>query len=97
MSDRIAELAALIAAQIPRLVEDARDQINGAIDATMEEAQESESGKAVLSLGITAKWDLDGNNVVVSMPVAVKRRFEVVAKLSDPNQPQLPMEGDSNE
>lgn len=97
MSDRISELAALIAAQIPRLVEDARDQINGAIDATMEEAQESESGKAVLSLGITAKWDLDGNAVVVSMPVSVKRRFEVVAKLSDPNQPQLPMEGGSNE
>lgn len=90
MSDRISELAALIADSIPALIEEARDQINEAITATMEDAQERENGKAILSLAITARWDLDGNAVVISMPVAVRRKFEVVAALEDPNQERLP-------
>jgi hypothetical protein len=90
MSDRIAELAALIAGRIPGLIEEARDQINESINATMEDAQERENGKAILSLAITAKWDLDGNSVVISMPVSVRRKFESVGKLEDPNQESLP-------
>jgi hypothetical protein len=90
VSDRIAELATLIAGRIPGLIEEARDQINEAINAAMEDAQEKEGGKAVLSLAITAKWDLDGDSVVISMPVAVRRKFEVVGKLQDPNQESLP-------
>lgn len=90
MSDRIAELAALIAGRIPGLIDEARDQINEAINAAMEDAQERENGKAILSLAITAKWDLDGDAVVISMPVAVRRKFEVVGKLEDPNQEDLP-------
>lgn len=90
MNDRISELAALIADRIPALIEEARDQINEAINAAVEDAQERENGKAILSLAITAKWDLDGNAVVISMPVAVRRKFEVVAALEDPNQEQLP-------
>lgn len=93
MSDRISELSALIASKVPVLIEEARDQINDSINATMEEAQEKGEGKAVLSLAFTAKWDLDGNAVVVSMPVAVKRRFEAVGSLDDPAQPKLPLEG----
>ena len=90
MNDRISELAALIADRIPALIEEARDQINEAINAAVEDAQERENGKAVLSLAITAKWDLDGNAVVISMPVAVRRKFEVTAALEDPNQEHLP-------
>lgn len=90
MNDRISELAALIADRIPALIEEARDQINEAINAAVEDAQERENGKAVLSLAITAKWDLDGNAVVISMPVAVRRKFEVTAALEDPNQERLP-------
>jgi hypothetical protein len=60
------------------------------MSATMEDAQERENGKAILSLAITAKWDLDGDAVVISMPVAVRRKFEVVGKLQDPNQESLP-------
>ena len=90
MSDRIAELAALIAGKIPGLIDEARDQINEAINAALEDAQERENGKAILSLAINAKWDLDGDSVVISMPVAVRRKFEVVGKLEDPNQEDLP-------
>ena len=96
MSDRLTELGALIAAEIPALIDEARDQITAAIDATMEDAQESDTGKAILSLSITAKWDLDGNAVVVSMPVNVRKKYERAASLPDPNQPTLPgVEGEA--
>jgi len=90
MSDRIAELAALIAGRIPGLIEEARDQINESINATMEDAQERENGKAILSLAITAKWNLDTNTVEVSMPVTVKRKFTRTVNLPDHNQENLP-------
>ena len=90
MNDRLTELGALIATEIPALIDEARDQITAAIDATMEDAQESDTGKAILSLSVTAKWDLDGNAVVVSMPVNVRKKYERAANLPDPNQPGLP-------
>lgn len=88
--DRIDELKRLICAQVPVLIDEARDNITEAITACMEEAQEKEEGKAVLSLAITAKWDLDGSAVVVSMPVNVRRKFQVTALMDDPNQATLP-------
>ena len=57
----------------------------------MVRALEKEEGKAVLSLAITAKWDLDGSAVVVSMPVNVRRKYEVTALMDDPQQPTLPL------
>jgi hypothetical protein len=90
--DRIDELKRVICAQVPILIDEARDNITEAITATMEEAQEKEEGKAVLSLAITAKWDLDGSSVVVSMPVNVRRKFTVTASMDDPNQPALPLD-----
>jgi hypothetical protein len=91
--DRIDELKRLICEQVPVLIDEARDNITEAITATMEEAQEKEEGKAVLSLAITAKWDLDGCAVVVSMPVNVRRKYEVTAMMDDPSQPPLPFDG----
>lgn len=88
--DRLADLGKLIASHIPGLIDEARDQLNESINATMEDAQAKEDGKAILSIAITAKWDLNGNAVVVSMPVNVRRKFESVGRLDDPNQPALP-------
>ena len=89
-TDRIAELSRIICAEVPILIEEARDQINAAIDAIMEQAQETEDGKAVLTLAISAKWDLDGQNVVVAMPVNVRHKFSRTATMDDPEQPTLP-------
>jgi hypothetical protein len=88
MSDRIDELAALVASQIQPLIGEARDQIHDALNAAVEEAQEGE-GKAILSLSISVKWDLDANTVTVALPVSVKRRFEAVARLEDKNQVKM--------
>lgn len=91
MSDRIDDLAALVSSQVQPLICEARDQINEAINAALEEAQEGD-GKSTLSLSISVKWDLDSNTVTVSLPVAVKRRFEVIAKLEDKNQVKMNLE-----
>ena len=88
--DRIAELSRIICAEVPILIEEARDQIDAAINAVMEQAQETEDGKAILTLSISAKWDLDGQNVVVAMPVNVRHKFSRTATMDDPNQPTLP-------
>lgn len=91
MSDRIDDLAALVSSQVQPLICEARDQINEAINAALEEAQEGD-GKSTLSLSISVKWDLDSNTVTVSLPVAVKRRFEVIGKLEDKNQVKMNLE-----
>jgi len=89
--DRIAELSRIICAEVPILIEEARDQINAAINAIVEQAQETEDSKSILTIGITAKWDLDGQSVVVSMPINVRHKFSRTATMDDPNQPKLPL------
>jgi uncharacterized membrane-anchored protein len=94
MSDeinRIEELAALIQAEIPRLIGEATDAINESINVALEEAQEAESdAPAKLRLAITATWNLDTNTVEVSMPVTVKRKFSRTVAMPDHNQENLP-------
>jgi hypothetical protein len=94
MSDeinRIEELAALIQAEVPRLIGEATEAINESINVALEEAQETESdAPAKLRLAITATWNLDTNTVEVSMPVTVKRKFTRTVNLPDHNQENLP-------
>jgi len=90
--DRIAELSRIICAEVPILIEEARDQINAAINAIVEQAQETEDSKSILTIGITAKWDFDGQSVVVSMPVNVRHKFSRTATMDDLNQAALPLE-----
>ena len=89
--NRIEELAALIQAEVPRLIGEATDAISESINVALEEAQETESdAPAKLRLAITATWNLDTNSVEVSMPVAVKRKFTRTVSLPDHNQENLP-------
>ena len=89
--NRIEELAALIQAEVPRLIGEATDAINESINVALEEAQETESdAPAKLRLAITATWNLDTNMVEVSMPVTVKRKFTRTVNLPDHNQENLP-------
>lgn len=93
--NRLEELAALIQAEVPRIIGEATDAINESITVALEEAQEAESdAPAKLKLAITATWNLDTNTVEVSMPVAVKRKFTRTAKLPDHSQAKLPLGGD---
>ena len=89
--NRIEELAALIQAEVPRLIGEATEAIKESINVALEEAQETESdAPAKLRLAITATWNLDTNMVEVSMPVTVKRKFTRTGNLPDHNQEDLP-------
>ena len=89
--NRLEELAALIQAEVPRLIGEATDAINESINVALEEAQETESdAPAKVRLAITATWNLDTNMVEVSMPVTVKRKFTRTVNLPDHNQENLP-------
>ena len=89
--DRIAELAQLVRSKVIGLFAEASDTITESIDALVEEAQETESETPTkLSLSIAIKWNLESNEVEVSMPVAVKRKFSRSEKLPDHSQPMLP-------
>lgn len=88
--DRLAELATLVAARIPSLIDEARDQINEAITVAVEDAQMDDK-EAVISLPIAIKWNLDKSAIITALGVTVKRRFERVDKLEDPNQENLPL------
>ena len=89
--DRIGDLCAFVTANLPNIVDEARDQINEAINAAVEDSQESHGEKeAVLSLSIGVKWNLDRSTVSLTLPVNVRRRFEAMGTLDDPRQPKLP-------
>jgi hypothetical protein len=89
--DRIDTLAELAAAKVRDLIIEARDSITESINAAMEEAQESEDGKATLRLAPSITWDLDGSAVSVKLSVTTRRKFEAVASLDDPAQEKLPL------
>ena len=90
--DRIDTLAELAAIQVRALILEARDSINESINAAIEEAQESEDGKATLRLAPSIVWDLDGSAVSVKLSVTTRRKFEAVASLDDPAQEKLRLE-----
>ncbi len=89
--DRIDTLAELAAAKVRDLILEARDSITESITASVEEAQESEDGKATLRLAPSIVWDLDGSAVSVKLSVTTRRKFEAVASLDDPAQENLPL------
>ncbi len=88
--NRLEELAQIVAGKVPRLIGEATDSINEAINAAVENAQEAEGDKeAVLSLPIAVKWNLDTNKVEVALAVNVKHKFTSCGEMVDPNQPEL--------
>lgn len=91
MNDRIDTLADLAADKIRDLILEARDSITESINAALEEAQESEDGKATLRLAPSITWDLDGSAVSVKLSVTTRRKYEATASLDDPAQEKLPL------
>ena len=89
--DRIDTLADLAASQVRTLILEARESITESITAALEEAQESEDGKATLRLAPSIVWDLDGSAVSVKLAVTTRRKFEATASLDDPAQHRLPL------
>lgn len=75
------------------LLEDLRDNIMHAAAATLEETQDSETGKATLNIGLSLKINLHCNPVswTVEAAVAVRHKVKSEAEVAD-TSPEL-MEG----
>lgn len=99
--DLLDQIAVAAGKQVEVLILDMRDQINEAITACVEDAQDAaektEAGKrAVLTLPVSIKWDLDTRAVEVSLAVSIKRKATADIVLDDPAQPGL-FDGDGDE
>lgn len=94
--DILDQIANAAGQQVTKLFLDMRDQINEAINACVEDAQDeanqSKEGKhAVLSIPVAIKWDLDTRAVQVALSVAIKRKATADIVIDDPNQAKLPL------
>lgn len=93
--DILDQIANAAGQQVTKLFLDMRDQINEAITACVEDAQDeahkSDGKHAILSIPVAIKWDLDTRAVNVSLSVAIKRKATADIVIDDPNQAKLPL------
>lgn len=80
--------------EVAKLILGMRDEINEAITACVENAQDeadrtTDAKHAVLTLPVSIKWDLDTRAVQVSLAVSIKRKATADIVLDDPAQPKL--------
>ena len=90
-TEQIEAIAKAIAEHIPELIGDIQEPIRDAATAILEETQDTEGAKPVLSIGITCKVNLSTNppKLAVKAAVAVRRSAEHQFELDDPTQPKL--------
>lgn len=87
--DRITDLGEFAGRRIPRLIEEACEQINEAAVAVVETAEADEKD-AVLNIPVAIKWHLDTGKVEITLAVNLRRKWESCGELPDRNQPKLP-------
>lgn len=94
--DLLDSIADAAGKEVTKLILGMRDEINEAITACVENAQDeaertTDAKHAVLTLPVSIKWDLDTRAVQVSLAVAIKRKATADIVLDDPNQQPLPL------
>lgn len=94
--DLLDSIADAAGKEVTKLILGMRDEINEAITACVENAQDeaertTDAKHAVLTLPFSIKWDLDTRAVQVSLAVAIKRKATADIVLDDPAQPNLPL------
>jgi hypothetical protein len=93
--NRLAELAEVVKSSIVPVFGEATDAINEAINAAVEEQQESGSDAPLkVSLSIKVVWNTSADTVDISLPVPVKRTFTANRKMPDHKQVNLPLESE---
>ncbi len=94
--DLLDSIADAAGREVSKLILGMRDEINEAINACVENAQDeadrtTDAKRAVLTLPVSIKWDLDTRAVQVSLAVAVRHKATADIVLDDPSQPNLPL------
>ena len=100
--DLLDSIADAAGREVTKLILGMRDEINDAINACVENAQDeaeraTDAKHAVLTLPVSIKWDLDTRAVQVSLAVAVRHKATADIVLDDPAQQALQLndtEGD---
>ena len=94
--DLLDSIADAAGKEVTELIIELRDEINEAITACVENAQDeaqrtTDAKHAVLTLPVSIKWDLDTRAVQVSLAVAIKRKATADIIIEDPAQTNLPL------
>jgi hypothetical protein len=94
--DLLDSIADAAGKEVSNLIIGMRDKINEAITACVDNAQDeaertTDAKRAVLTLPVSIKWDLDTRAVQVSLAVAVRHKVTADIVLDDPAQPNLPL------
>lgn len=100
--DLLDSIADAAGREVAKLILGMRDEINEAITACVENAQDeaertTDAKHAVLTLPFSIKWDLDTRAVQVSLAVAIKRKATADIVLDDPAQQPLPLTDEDRE
>ena len=100
--DLLDSIADAAGREVAKLILGMRDEINEAITACVENAQDeaertTDAKHAVLTLPVSIKWDLDTRAVQVSLAVAIKRKGVADIVLDDPAQQPLPLTDEDRE
>lgn len=100
--DLLDSIADAAGKEVTKLILGMRDEINEAITACVENAQDeaertTDAKHAVLTLPVSIKWDLDTRAVQVSLAVAIKRKGVADIVLDDPAQHPLPLTDEDRE
>lgn len=94
--DLLDSIADAAGREVTNLILGMRDEINEAINACVENAQDeadrtTDAKHAVLTLPVSIKWDLDTRAVQMSLAVSIKRKATADIVLDDPAQQALPL------
>ena len=88
MNSRIQQLSDHVVSKLGGLIAEAEGDILTAIDAVVQNANDEEK-EPILTVPISVKWNMDTNNIEVSVRVSVKHKFTSEASLEDPKQGKL--------
>ena len=94
-NDRMAQFVETITGQVRETLCERSDAILKSWHETIEEAVENEGEFPKLKLGFATIVDLEASEIKTALKYSTAYKCEIVTKLPDPNQPELPIETDS--
>lgn len=89
-TEQLDSLAQQLAANLPTLIGDLRDEILEAARVAVETANDEEKESAKLTLSHSISIDLLKETYEDSLAVSIRHKLKTIGRLEDPNQPNLP-------
>ncbi len=96
-AEKIEAIATRSARNLKRLIVEMQDDIAAAASAAAEQAEIDEKESVKITLSHSIVLDLSKNTQEDKLGVSVKRTSSLVGFMPDPNQPELPLDGEEDE